>query len=67
MVWAEEFNTWLKEKLFAFLLQDLGVEDVIKDANDKIDAAEREVQDQAEPSRDGPGTVPPGRRSQGRP
>ncbi len=36
VVWAEEFNTWLKEKLFAFLQQDLGVEDTINEMNDKI-------------------------------
>ena len=37
VVWAEEFNTWLKEKLFAFLQQDLAAADVIKEANDKIE------------------------------
>jgi hypothetical protein len=36
VTWAEEFNTWLKEKMFAFLQQDLSVEDTIKEANDKI-------------------------------
>ncbi|MBV9244384.1 MAG: carbohydrate ABC transporter substrate-binding protein [Methylobacteriaceae bacterium] len=37
VVWAEEFNGWLKEKLSAFLLQDLAVEDTVKETNDKID------------------------------
>jgi len=37
VVWAEEFNSWLKETLFAFLLKDLKIDDVIKAANDKID------------------------------
>jgi multiple sugar transport system substrate-binding protein len=36
VVWAEEFNAWLKEKLFAFLQQDLATTDVITEANDKI-------------------------------
>jgi ABC-type glycerol-3-phosphate transport system substrate-binding protein len=36
VVWAEEFNAWLKEKLFAFLQQDLATSDVITEANDKI-------------------------------
>jgi ABC-type glycerol-3-phosphate transport system substrate-binding protein len=36
VVWAEEFNAWLKEKLFAFLQQDLATTDVITKANDKI-------------------------------
>ena len=36
VVWAEEFNTWLKEKMFAFLQQDLAVDDTINAANDKI-------------------------------
>jgi hypothetical protein len=36
VVWATEYNAWLKEKLFAFLLQDLPVADVINQANDKI-------------------------------
>lgn len=36
VVWAEEFNAWLKEKLFAFLQQDLATADVITEANDKI-------------------------------
>jgi hypothetical protein len=38
VVWAEEYNAWMKEKLFAFLLQDLSVKDVIDQANDKIGA-----------------------------
>ena len=37
MVWAEEFNAWLKDKLLAFLQSDLKSADVIKDTNDKID------------------------------
>jgi ABC-type glycerol-3-phosphate transport system substrate-binding protein len=37
VVWAEEFNGWLKDKLSAFLLQDLDTADVVKEANDKID------------------------------
>ena len=36
VVWAEEFNTWLKEKMFAFLQQDLGVDDTVGAINDKI-------------------------------
>jgi multiple sugar transport system substrate-binding protein len=36
VVWATEYNAWLKEKLFAFLLQDLPVADAINEANDKI-------------------------------
>lgn len=36
VVWAEEFNSWIKDKLFAFLLNGLKVEDVINEANDKI-------------------------------
>jgi multiple sugar transport system substrate-binding protein len=37
VVWSEEFNTWLREKLFAFLQQDLSTESVITEANDEID------------------------------
>jgi ABC-type glycerol-3-phosphate transport system substrate-binding protein len=37
VVWAEEFNGWLKDKLSAFLLQDLASADVINEANDKMD------------------------------
>lgn len=36
VVWSEEFNTWLREKLFAFLQQDLSVESVVTEANDEI-------------------------------
>ncbi|MEP0321499.1 ABC transporter substrate-binding protein [Bauldia litoralis] len=36
VVWSEEFNAWLREKLFAFLQQDLSVESVITEANDEI-------------------------------
>ena len=36
VVWAEEFNTWLKEKMFAFLQQDLAVDETITATNDKI-------------------------------
>lgn len=36
VVWSEEFNVWLREKLFSFLLDDLPVEEVIEDANDEI-------------------------------
>ena len=36
VVWSEEFNTWLKEKLFAFLQQDLAVADVVNQANDEM-------------------------------
>jgi len=36
VVWAQEYNVWIREKLFAFLLQDLPVSDVINQANDKI-------------------------------
>ncbi|MBN8998739.1 MAG: carbohydrate ABC transporter substrate-binding protein [Rhizobiales bacterium] len=36
VVWSEEFNFWLREKLFAFLQQDLDAESVINDANAKI-------------------------------
>ena len=37
VAWSEEYNTWLKEKMFAFLQHDLATKDVIKDSNDKID------------------------------
>ena len=36
VVWAEEYNSWMKEKLFAFFLKDLAVKDVIDQTNDKI-------------------------------
>lgn len=36
VVWSEEFNFWLREKLFAFLQQDLEAESVIEEANTKI-------------------------------
>lgn len=36
VVWSEEFNFWLREKLFAFLQQDLEAEAVINEANAKI-------------------------------
>lgn len=36
VVWAEEFNTWLKEKMFAFLQKDLAVDDTIQECNAKI-------------------------------
>ena len=36
VVWSEEFNQWLRDKLFAFLQQDLTPESVISDANKKI-------------------------------
>ncbi len=38
VVWSEEFNFWLREKLFAFLQQDLSVESVIEEANAQITA-----------------------------
>jgi len=37
VVWSEEFNFWLREKLFAFLQKDLEAESVIKDANAKME------------------------------
>jgi multiple sugar transport system substrate-binding protein len=37
VVWSEEFNTWLREKLFSFLQDDLPVENVIEEANAEID------------------------------
>lgn len=37
VVWAEEFNSWLRDKLFAFLQDDLPVEQVINEANAKIE------------------------------
>lgn len=37
VVWSEEFNFWLREKLFAFLQQDLDAESVINEANAKIE------------------------------
>lgn len=37
VVWAEEFNGWLKDKLLAFLQNDLNSADVVKDINDKIE------------------------------
>jgi multiple sugar transport system substrate-binding protein len=36
VVWAEEYNSWMKEKLFAFFLKDLAVKDVIDATNEKI-------------------------------
>lgn len=38
VVWAEEYNAWVKAKLFDFLLKDLDAKDVITQANDKIAA-----------------------------
>jgi len=37
VVWSEEFNFWMREKLFAFLQQDLEAEQVIAEANEKIE------------------------------
>ena len=37
VVWSEEFNFWLRDKLFAFLQQDLDAESVINEANAKIE------------------------------
>ncbi|WP_127144483.1 ABC transporter substrate-binding protein [Pelagibacterium montanilacus] len=37
VVWAEEFNSWLRDKLFAFLQNDLPVEEVINEANAEIE------------------------------
>jgi len=37
VVWSEEFNGFLKEKLFAFLQQDVAVADFITEANAKIE------------------------------
>ncbi|MBN9073839.1 MAG: extracellular solute-binding protein [Rhizobiales bacterium] len=37
VVWSEEFNFWLRDKLFAFLQQDLDVEGVVNEANAKIE------------------------------
>lgn len=36
VVWAEEFNSWLRDKLFAFLQNDLPIEEVINEANAEI-------------------------------
>ncbi len=36
VVWSEEFNFWLREKLFAFLQKDLDAASVIDDANTKM-------------------------------
>lgn len=36
VVWSEEFNSWMREKLFSFLQQDLSVESVIEEANAQI-------------------------------
>jgi len=36
VVWAEEFNGWLKEKLSSFLLNDEASADVVNETNDKI-------------------------------
>jgi multiple sugar transport system substrate-binding protein len=41
VVWSEEFNTWLREKLFSFLQDDLSVESVINDANAEIERLNR--------------------------
>jgi ABC-type glycerol-3-phosphate transport system substrate-binding protein len=38
VVWSEEFNFWLRDKLFAFLQRDLDPENVINEANEKIAA-----------------------------
>jgi ABC-type glycerol-3-phosphate transport system substrate-binding protein len=37
VVWSEEFNFWLRDKLFAFLQKDLDAATVINDANAKIE------------------------------
>lgn len=37
VVWSEEFNFWLREKLFAFLQKDLDAASVIDDTNAKIE------------------------------
>lgn len=36
VVWSEEFNVWLREKLFSFLQDDLPVAEVIEEANAEI-------------------------------
>lgn len=36
VVWSEEFNSWLRQKLLAFLQHDLPVDEVINEANAKI-------------------------------
>ncbi len=36
VVWSEEYNSWLKDKLANFLLQDGDIEAMIKASNDKI-------------------------------
>ena len=60
VVWSEEFNTWLKEKLFAFLQQDLAVADVINQTNDEMTQPQQEVQDQVSlRARRLPGAGPP--------
>ena len=38
VVWAEEYNAWIKAKLFEYLLQNTDAKDVITQANDKITA-----------------------------
>jgi len=42
VVWSEEFNFWLRDKLFAFLQQDLDAEGVINEANAKIEALNKQ-------------------------
>jgi ABC-type glycerol-3-phosphate transport system substrate-binding protein len=36
VVWAPEFNSWLKETLFAFLMEDKPVDETVKAIEDKI-------------------------------
>lgn len=42
VVWAEEFNSWLRTKLLEFLQNDLPVEQVIDDANAQITALNKQ-------------------------
>jgi ABC-type glycerol-3-phosphate transport system substrate-binding protein len=38
VVWSEEYNAWVKEKLSTFLLNDLDIASTIKEMNDKMES-----------------------------
>ena len=58
VVWAEEFNGWLKDKLLAFLQNDLKSADVDQGYQRQDRPAQPQVQDQRR-SAGMPGSVPP--------
>ncbi len=43
VVWAEEFNSWLKETLQNFLLEDGDIVETIEAINEQIDRPEPEI------------------------